>query len=46
MLANARNYLYDAEWYPTLVGLAIFATVMSATLAADAIQDAFEPTLA
>jgi peptide/nickel transport system permease protein len=46
MLANARNYLYNAGWYPTLVGLAIFATVMSATLAGDAIQDAFEPTLA
>lgn len=45
LIANARNYLYNAGWYPTFVGLAIFVTVMSATLAADAIQDAFEPTL-
>lgn len=45
LISNARNYLYSAGWYPTLVGLVIFVAVMAATLAADAIQDAFAPTL-
>ena len=45
MVAHARDYLYVAPWYPSLVGLVIFVTVMAATLATDAIQDAFEPGL-
>ena len=45
LIAGARHYLYSAGYYPTLIGLVIFATVLSVTLAANAIQDAFDPSV-
>lgn len=44
MVAQARRYIVEAWWYPTICGLAIFMTVLAFTLAADALQDALSPT--
>jgi peptide/nickel transport system permease protein len=45
MVAVSRAYLLSAWWYPTLVGAAIFVTILAITMAGDAIQDALDPKL-
>jgi len=42
MVAVARNSLLTAPWYPIVVGLPMFTTVLVFALAGDAIQDAME----
>lgn len=43
MVALARRFLIEAWWYSTIIGLAIFITVLFFTLAADALQEAVYP---
>jgi peptide/nickel transport system permease protein len=43
MVALARRFMIEAWWYPTIVGLVIFLTVLIFTLAGDAIQEAIFP---
>jgi len=45
IIAQARNYMIDAWWYPTFPGLAIFLAVLGCNLLGDAIRDAFDPRL-
>ena len=45
MIAQARNYMIDAWWYPTFPGLAIFLAVLGFNLLGDAVRDAFDPRL-
>lgn len=42
MIAFARKYVFTAWWYPALVSVALFVTVLMFTMASDAIQDALE----
>lgn len=42
MVAVARNFLLSAPWYPIVVGLPMFITVLAFALAGDAIQNALE----
>ncbi len=46
MVAVARLYLLNAWWYPTLVGAAVFITILAITMFGDAVQDATDPKLA
>ncbi|MBI4277491.1 MAG: ABC transporter permease [Armatimonadetes bacterium] len=45
MVAGARFYILDAWWYPTLVGAAIFVTILAITVFGDGLQDAVDPRL-
>lgn len=45
IIAQARSYMVDAWWYPTVPGLAIFLAVLGFNLLGDAIRDAFDPRL-
>ena len=45
IIAQARNYMIDAWWFPTFPGLAIFLAVLGFNLLGDAIRDAFDPRL-
>ena len=45
IIAQARNYMIDAWWYPMFPGLAIFLAVLGFNLLGDAIRDAFDPRL-
>lgn len=45
MIAFARRYIFTAWWYPALVSMALFITVLMFTMASDAIQDALESKL-
>lgn len=42
MISVARRYLMSYPWYPLLVGLPLFLTVVFFALAGDAVQDAME----
>lgn len=45
MIAEAREYLPRAWWYPLFPGLAIFLAVMGYTLLGDSLRDAMDPKL-
>jgi peptide/nickel transport system permease protein len=42
MIAQARRYLFTAWWYPTVIGLILFISVLAFTLASDSLQDMFD----
>lgn len=43
MVALSRRFMIEAWWYPTIVGMVIFLTVLIFTLAGDAIQEVIFP---
>jgi peptide/nickel transport system permease protein len=43
MIAESREYLPDAWWYPLAPGLAIFLTVLSVYLIGDGVRDLLDP---
>ncbi len=45
MVATARTYMLNAWWYPTLIGAAVFLTILALTVFGDAVQDATDPRL-
>ena len=45
MVADGREFLYDAWWVSTLPGLAILALVLAINVASQGLRDAFDPRL-
>ena len=45
MVADGREFLYDAWWVSTLPGVAILALVLAINVASQGLRDAFDPRL-
>jgi ABC-type dipeptide/oligopeptide/nickel transport system permease subunit len=45
MVADGREFLYDAWWVSTLPGIAILALVLAINVASQSLRDAFDPRL-
>jgi peptide/nickel transport system permease protein len=45
MITYGRRFIFDAWWYPTFPGLAIFITVMTVNILGDGVRDALNPRL-
>jgi peptide/nickel transport system permease protein len=43
MIAESREYLPDAWWYPVAPGMAIFLTVLGCYLFGDGLRDILDP---
>ena len=44
MIAESREYLPDAWWYPLAPGVAIFLTVLGFYLFGDGLRDVLDPS--